>query len=329
AKIPANDDDGDGKPPKSDDGTLDITHEEKSDTDKKDDSAILPAPNFDEPEEPTAENDEKPEGDQPQTTGLSDGSKLITSPPTLGGTLTANTQQNDIDPVTDPLSMPTSESPQILNRDSSASSNNLGPLPSETPAPEPAPQPEPAVPPVVSPAPSPAPAFTPPPAAWTPPTPPTPPADPLTLASEEPKEEPKPETPADSGDHTLAELEQSVHSTHAEPPKEQINAARDEVSKALASSDAPVPPPSPIEALGAQPLGGSLHNDLSTPALSAPSTSGLPSVAVGPDGTLSTQPPVTPPPLPPTDAPQVVDPTAPPPVPPPLNMPFNTPPPAA
>ncbi len=44
------------------------------------------------------------------------GAKLITEPPSLGGTLSANTTPEGLDPVTDPLSMPQAEPPQLANQ---------------------------------------------------------------------------------------------------------------------------------------------------------------------------------------------------------------------
>ncbi|HET9098419.1 MAG TPA: hypothetical protein VFN51_02265 [Candidatus Saccharimonadales bacterium] len=44
------------------------------------------------------------------------GNKLITEPPTLGGTLTSNAFENPYEPSTDPFSMPTEEPPQLFER---------------------------------------------------------------------------------------------------------------------------------------------------------------------------------------------------------------------
>jgi hypothetical protein len=59
---------------------------------------------------------EPPSAIQPDpTSNLSPGSRMITEPPTLGGTLTANSSQPLLDPTTDPLSLPSSEPPQLLD----------------------------------------------------------------------------------------------------------------------------------------------------------------------------------------------------------------------
>ncbi len=63
--------------------------------------------------EPETERSPDPE-DLPA--GLPSGPKLMTEPPSLGGTLTANTGPTDIEPTTDPLSLPKNEEPKILAR---------------------------------------------------------------------------------------------------------------------------------------------------------------------------------------------------------------------
>ena len=74
---------------------------------------------------------------------------------------------------------------------------------------------------------------------------------------------------------------------------ETVDSARDEVNKALLNGDAP---DEPIEALNAQPLGGSLHTD---------NNSG----GTQPDPTVVVSP--------------TIDPNAPPPVPPPIPFQFG------
>jgi len=194
-----------------------------------------------------------------QTSNLSSGAKLLTEPPTLGGTLTANSQQEGLDPTTDPMSMPTTEPPQLLDH------NKLG-----TPTSPGSPLPEPVTP-----------VMTPPPPSWTvPPTPIT--GSPSAIPS------PPPDAPSNQ---TLSELEHSVGDPHA--VAETVDSARDEVNKALLNGDAP---DEPIEALNAQPLGGSLHTD---------NNSG----GTQPDPTVVVSP--------------TIDPNAPPPVPPPIPFQFG------
>lgn len=73
---------------------------------------------------------------QPQANdGLSNGSKLVTEPPSLGGTLSANTKPEGLDPVTDPLSMPSSEPNQLLDRPVNSPSSQPPAGPSLTPPP--------------------------------------------------------------------------------------------------------------------------------------------------------------------------------------------------
>jgi hypothetical protein len=80
---------------------------------------------------------------------LSPGPKLVTEPPKLGGTLTANTQNEALDPVTDPLSVPQSEPPQLLDRkDNAAPAPQLTAAPTDWQPPAPAPSP-PSPPPVI------------------------------------------------------------------------------------------------------------------------------------------------------------------------------------
>lgn len=65
------------------------------------------------------------------------GPKLVTEPPTLGGTLTANsTQPTTLEPTSDPLSMPAAETPQLLTRETP---QNV--VPDQTPALTPPPVP--------------------------------------------------------------------------------------------------------------------------------------------------------------------------------------------
>ncbi|HTB48452.1 MAG TPA: hypothetical protein VK712_00005, partial [Verrucomicrobiae bacterium] len=308
--------------PKSDNGTLQIDHQPETEqtepsapsdtpsgpqTDQKSAAAAAdatPSP-LDLPE-PQTEAITAPKAFGESATPhagdhLSQGARLMTEPPTLGGALTANTlpEDEDLEASTDLLGLPKSEPGQLLSRDNS------------TPPAPPAPQKPPEQP--VAPEPKPVtPSLTPPPSSWTP------------LPSSPPPAAPSPsqDQPADTGQHTLAELEESVHSPHLDTSS--LNAARDEVTKALNDSSASTTP-GPIQALNAQPLGDNLH-----PTAAAPNDAGQ-SLA---DTSLSTGPgsssPVTPAPVLPTEPavtaqPQVIDSTLPPPVPPPIPFQFGTP----
>lgn len=98
------------------------------------------------PEQPEESKEpEKPETpESPPASTMSPGSKLVTEPPTMGGTLTANSQTERLDPVTDPFSLPKAEQPQILERKEKPATGDTGF------------------------------AFTPPPTAWNPPPAPKP-----------------------------------------------------------------------------------------------------------------------------------------------------------
>lgn len=189
--------------PKDHDGSIDIEHEE-NEAGLGDEQNSAPALEL-----PAQETEDQPPA------GLSPGPKLVTEPPTFGGTLTANSTEPALEPSTDPLSM------------------------------------------------------TPPPESWTPPATVT--ADPT---------------------DTIVEIEESVNSPHVEEEhEEQVDVARDEVTKAL--TDTP-PAPSPIQALNSQPLGEDLRS--------------------APEPANSFDP-----------TPQPADPNAPPPVPPPIPFQFGTP----
>lgn len=177
--------------------------------------------------EPVSANQPEP---QPEaaTTSLSNGPKLVTEPPILGGTLTANSRDNDIEPVTDPLSMPQSEPSQLLNRKTDTSiAVPFKPLDNlQSPAPD-------------------SPQLTPPPANWTAPS----------VETNTPASDLQQVHIDEEG--TLSQLEHSVNSPHTGTDN-AANVAREEISRALsANSDTAIP--EPIEALNAQPLGSELH----------------------------------------------------------------------
>jgi Wiskott-Aldrich syndrome protein len=196
----------------------------------------------------------------------------------MGGTLTANSENEHLDPVTDPMSMPQHEPPALLGH----KKKDKKPAPAPAPAPEPAPQPKP-------PAPQPQPPAPAPPAPA--PEPPKPPAS-----------QPPAGKPAE-GDKTLADIEKSVASPHSATLAE-LEAARGEVDKALTDSAAP---DEPIEALNAKPLGEELHkgpavlSDAKPPVPPADDTGPAPapdSPKSGASDDDSDTPPPVPPPIP-------------------------------
>ena len=262
---------------KAEPGTLEIEHEELSDApsekldDKTEQIGNIELP---EPEDDTNESEIKvPEelNEFTRPAGLSGGPKLVTEPPTLGGTLTANAQANGFEPTTDPLSMPKSESPTILDRNRIDTSDRapFKPLDNLTP-------------------PTPAssstglPNLTPPPSNWSAPSPtfavPEPPApaeaeaakdsaDPLNGASTslgQVQIDEEGEISQINSGGTLTELEEAVHSPHIQSG-DPADAARSAVDEAFASGpNNSLPTPSP--ALNSQPLGPELHpSDATTP----------------------------------------------------------------
>ncbi len=248
--------DANGTDVQNDDGTLQINHTEEQEPKQgekpEDDDIELPEPSpevVDTPEAPEPADQSGPPA------GFSNGPKLVTEPPSLGGTLTANSSQNDIEPITDPFSMPQVESPKMLNH----KPENV--LPTDTPSaanvetpdiPIPTP-PSPALPAVDS--------FTPPPPTWT--SPPEPDASDSESSDQEEEIETS-ELHIDE-DGTLTQLEEAVHSPHLEnEEKNNTNAdsARAEVDKALNATSATDPQP-PLDSLNAQPLGPELHDDQS------------------------------------------------------------------
>lgn len=325
--------DGGTANPGTDHGTLEIEHAKPTDEpDKPDDnrpeSGWPPMPSL--PSEPPQDNPPMGSG-APTTPGpeqfsnLSGGPTLVMQPPSLGGTLTANTVPEGLDPATDPLSLPEVE-PPMLNHDTpsstsdSAVADSTPPPPLEVEAAEPVP-----------PLPTqsvdtqihidedgnlhaPTPAFVP------------------------PTNEPAGDEPAEPDGHeTLTDLEEAVHSPHVdgegdEPAISDVDSARSAVQDAINSStDSPL---EPLAALNAQPVNLDLHDDYAAPV--PPDSS--PEVAQ-PTANMTNEPapgisPADQPldmPLPPGLAPRpansvpptssVSDPSAPPPVPPPMMPP--------
>ena len=225
-------------------GTLEIGHQGTAEADGSDGS---------EPE-PSDETANQAEGAETHLANAGKGSKLVTEPPILGGTLTANTNPDrpEQEPSTDPLSLPKVDDAQpLLSHDEPPLSSAAG---------------QPADPGTFSPPPT---HWTPPafladasPAATEPPAPtPGPAPEPAQAAT---VEQPEPITsPEPAVNETLTEIEQSVASPHtagnAEPAVDvtKLDSARNEVESALSNAPAPTPPP--VEALNAQPV------DLATP----------------------------------------------------------------
>jgi nanoRNase/pAp phosphatase (c-di-AMP/oligoRNAs hydrolase) len=183
--------------------------------------------------------------------------KLVTEPPVLGGTLTANSVPEQYDPSTDPLSN-TQEPSGLPNLDLPAR-NVINPIADQDvqqqaeqpPVPESTENTE-------------AVAFTPPPPTWTPPQPPVEP--PLPEETPVPEEAPKPEEPSsqenESNDATLDDLERAVKSPHQN--QADLDSAREEVDAVLSTT--PDSTPKPKESLNAMPLGEPLHPDENTTA---------------------------------------------------------------
>lgn len=91
-------------------------------------TADLPDIEPEQQDEPETDSDAEPREDKP--------SRLILQPPTLGGTLTANTKAEGLDPSTDPLTLPAVDSPLLTHEKDDKPTDILAPLD------EPAPQPE-------------------------------------------------------------------------------------------------------------------------------------------------------------------------------------------
>lgn len=178
------------------DGSLEIDHDADM-GDSAENSAVqdngveqtadLPDIQTERQEEPDAGSESEPREDKP--------SRLILQPPTLGGTLTANTKAEGLDPSTDPLTLPAVDSPLLSHEKDDKPTDMLAPLDEPTaqpPAPEPLPEPTP----------EPSQAQEPPAVDSV--------ADPLVSS------EPAPEQPqaAVSDTQTLTELETAVDSPH-------------------------------------------------------------------------------------------------------------------
>lgn len=331
--------------PKPEPGTLEIGHE-------SDNPEALPQPELNEDiavaptfeavdetmssEEVSLIGDVKPSDpdDHPIDTAVpfvSPAPQFVVDPPTMGGTLTANSRpEYELSETSlDPLSLPRINEAPLLSRDSRPATpvEATPPPPFAAPAPIQSTQPIPLLT-----------GFTPPPPAWVPPY-----EDPLhngspALEVVQPLIVPPPPSslapaaePANSlpdGLETLADIEQSVHSPHLTT---EVTSARDEVMRAL--NDTSPELPEPIAALNAQPLGGALHDPVNFNQMAQPSPAftdalrqvipAVPGVAQPTGyGNVVLPPAQT---LPPSSS-SVTDPTAPPPVPPPIPFNFGTPP---
>ncbi|GAC1500026.1 MAG: hypothetical protein NVS1B10_03320 [Candidatus Saccharimonadales bacterium] len=226
----------DQEPEPENDGTIEIDHSESEVGENQAEDLLepvtteqpeLPSIDFTPPAEPE-EVTEVPSG--PST--LSPGSKLVTEPPTLGGTLTANSTQEALEPTTDPLSLPSSEQPRLLDRRQPPAETSQP----ESPISSSISNPEPRIP--ISP-------MTPPPTNWQPPSDSTQTSNP----------NPYP----DGVNPSLTQLEETVK--RAENESQSLDQARTDVNRALNNPEAIASEiPEPINALGAQPLGDNLHN---------------------------------------------------------------------
>ena len=271
---------------KTADGTLEINHDNVEDLPDaaSEPSAELPPPADDLQELDSASQSVHQVGKTIAPPADKSSSRLIVDPPTLGGTLTANSQPEALDPPNDIFGLQNGPQPALLNRQE----------PSPQPTPDPAPTPPLPTPPELPSARD----FTPPPPDWSPAPKPT---DKLNVDTT----------------RTLSEIEAAVYSSE-QPQEESLDDARDEVMRALNSQPAS---PEPLQALGAQPLGEPLRaNDIAADGQPQnPAFSEVLNQVIPPSGSASTVAP----PAPPAPQPIVNDPTAPPPVPPPIPFNFS------
>ena len=291
------------QPPIDKDGTLDIDHDsieavlqdlqaEDNDQPTPEVAALeeLPAPETELPEAVAAAPSDP-------STPANKQSRLIVEPPTLGGTLTANSEPERLDPGNNILGMPTEPQPALLNRPTAARNEPLLT------------------------------GFTPPPPAWVPATQDAGNqfnnAEPVAETVTEPVVVITPEVvPVPEQPKTLAEIEQAVHAAEGE----HLDNARDEVERALNSQPGA---PERVQALGAHPLGEPLH-PTDTAAAMAPLAGPAPAFAdmlqqvipAAPAGATMPVPPAEPAPA---AQPTVTDPNSPPPVPPPIPFNFGAP----
>jgi len=294
--------------PKTDDGMIKINHDDETSDEASgvpSDSALPPTDTAEPiPSPPSPDVGGLLTGISPlprtteltePPTNVSTGARLLTEPPILGGTLTANSTPEALDETNDTLGFPSSSEPSpLLYRPPDAVAAPALALPAVPPT---LPTPDPVYPTPATPTPTPNPGFTPPPQSW------LPPASPTSPASSKPYDDDKRTlTVLESAvvsphvvDQPLTKLEESVGSSHINAGSKSLDVARDEVSRALTdtASTTMSMTPEPIQALNAQQLGNDLH-----PA--ATDTSAVPT-------------------------PQIIDSNAPPPVPPPIPFQFGSP----
>lgn len=274
--------DVDVEPHKADDGMIEINHDddevaaEKTDTAPEVPSESPSLDTSDTSEEPESKPEPAPEEkaeEQPQeplasSIELGGNSKLVTDPPTLGGTLTANSNPEPLDPANDPLGLPNTEPPMLEhNADTTDAS---APSPYEPPVP----------------------GITPPPPIWTPPAtdnvPSQPSASPYSTLAD-----------LEVASQTAAIAPETVDTARGEVSRALSSDAAGIEAEATRE---------PIEALNAQPLGAGLHpSDSPTPtAPSDDVTAASPAGPVSAtDDTASAEavpdsniPPPVPPPIP-------------------------------
>jgi hypothetical protein len=350
------------KPPA--DGTLEIEHSPQTNADT---IMELPAPKDNDlpPDESNDANSDTSdvtslptppplppnEDNTTQPSSLSPGSRLMTGPPTMGGTLTANTQPEGLDPVTDPFSLPNAEANQLLERKPDTSSSFTPPpldwSSPETSSPSTAPTiatPSLPIPPPVTPldlvppsdpASRDGPALFPPAPVPMPMNPrvPNPSAQTASITNNGAQDEkPKDDIKLDELEEQIKQSEQQA-ANDASSEAAGLDNARDEVDRALNTATSTLPP-QPIEALNAQPLLEGINTGIPTtlpgpvslaPPTVNPLTTPLPTNDLLPPLPSPGQLPLNPRPLPPEPivVPQVADPTAPPPVPPPIPFQFG------
>jgi len=326
------------KIPPADDGTLEIAHEDKpkhaekhddKHDEKHDEPAMeLPEPELPDepvllPEEPTPEiHDEKPTGDSAEQLHQDQHEKeepkaeirsMITEPPRLGGTLTANSRPED-DGLLDNMSLPKEEQPSpLLDRDSNQTPPKLDSMPAPPPVP-PMPPTPPAPPKFQE---SELPKLT--------AQPPSPPLPPQPFKSPQQAYDAPPQAPAVPAPTPAPAPPAPVSQPEPEAPAQQevgddVQDAREAVMKALSEqSDTTLPP---VEALNAQPVDLGKLPGTNQPL--PPNQPEQPPFANSPADqpmTMPTPPGINVPPAQTTPPTNAAEPNTPPPVPPPLVPP--------
>lgn len=330
-QIPAADSALDNQAPaKDDEGTLNIKHDSaEEDTNKRDappakkaaekakDSSKAPQ------EQPSQEHkyirpedkDMKlPEVKEEDESGLPPVSHIMSRPPSMGGTLTANSQPEALDPSTDPMSLP-KEEPPLLKRDEPTQKKTQDDSDQADSGAEPSEPPQASV-------------------------------SQIRIdntgklytddtAALQPPSAPANNLPDSNNKGTLSDIEKSVNSPHLSNQAD-ITSARDQVMQALSNNSNDTARPDPIQALNAQQLGPDLHGnetgESNLPSISEvlPKTEEVPSVGAPNEPAPIANSPADVPldmPLPPESAATtpppspVKDPNAPPEVPPPMMPP--------